>query len=289
MLQNIIFPVNQIFKYQLTGKFQALSPEWKHDHAALVDYELIIVTEGDLYLSYQGQNFHVSKNEYLILPPSNTYREGYKEAYSSFYWMHFLVELGSLPPTLNSSYTPNQQLTESFLIPQQGALPRPEKVIVQMKQLQDIVKNNYPQISLDSMTTSIITELYGQLQVRPARTKNKLHLQQQIYNDIVDYIETNIHMNLKVQDVADAFNYNPKYLSHLFYELYGMPLKQFILDRKIETANFMLADNDKQIKEIANDLGFSDVHNFTRAYKKRTGITPTEYRNAFSKRLLFYK
>ena len=51
----------------------------------------------------------------------------------------------------------------------------------------------------------------------------------------------------------------------------------------------MLTDDDKPIKEIASDLGFSDVHNFTRAYKRRTGITPTEYRNAFSKRLLFHK
>lgn len=290
MVQNIIFPLNQIYKYNMTGKFKALSPEWKHDHAPLIDYELIIVTEGELFLSYQGQNFHILKNQHLILPPSTTYREGYKEAYSSFYWMHFTVDLAGNPTTIKSSYMPNPTVTDCFLIPQTGNLPRPEKVIVQMKQLQDIVKNGYPQASLNAMCTSIITELYGQLTVMPMRSSgNANYSQQQVYNDIVDYITTNIHLNLKVQDIAEHFNYNPKYLSHLFFELYGVPLKQFILDRKIESANFMLSDNDKPIKEIANDLGFSDVHNFTRAYKRKTGITPTEYRNAFSKRLLFYK
>ncbi len=52
MLQNIIFPLNQIFKYNMTGKFKALFPEWKHNHAPLIDYELIIVTEWELFLSY---------------------------------------------------------------------------------------------------------------------------------------------------------------------------------------------------------------------------------------------
>lgn len=290
MIQNIIFPSNQIFKYHLTGKFKALSKNWKHNHAPLTDYELIIVTEGDLYLSYQENNFHVKKNEYLILPPSATCRDGYKMAYSSFYWMHFAVDLGTMPSTLKPSYMPNTDITDCFLIPQTGALPRPEKVIVQMKQLQDIVKNSYPQISLDTMTTSILAELYGQLKVIPQRSNSsKFRPEQQVYNDILDFIETNMDKNLKVQDVASSFGYNSKYLSHLFFELYGVPLKQFILDRKIETANFMLTDDDKPIKEIASDLGFSDVHNFTRAYKRRTGITPTEYRNAFSKRLLFHK
>lgn len=64
MLQNIIFPLNQIFKYNMTGKFKALFPEWKHNHAPLIDYELIIVTEGELFLSYQGHNFHIAKSGY---------------------------------------------------------------------------------------------------------------------------------------------------------------------------------------------------------------------------------
>ncbi len=290
MRQNLLFPTNQIFHYIFTGKFQALSPEWKHDYAPLSDYELIIVTDGDLYISYQDNHFHVTKNQYLILPPSHSFREGYKEAYSSFYWLHFTVDLGQMPSSLKSDYSPLRKSQDCFFIPQTGYLPRPEKIVVQMKQLQDIVKSGYPSICLHAMTTSIITELYGQLQAIPLTQEKKTPAGQiQIYNDIVDYIQANIHKNLKVHDVAEAFDYNPKYLSHLFFELYGVTLKQFIINRKIETANFMLSDNDKRISEIATDLGFSDVHNFTRTYKNKTGITPTEYRNAFSKRLLFHK
>ena len=94
--------------------------------------------------------------------------------------------------------------------------------------------------------------------------------------------------NIKISDIADEFGYNPKYLSHLFVEIRNIPLKQFIISQKMDAANFMLADNDKTVSQIASDLGFSDVHNFARAYKKYTGLTPSEYRNAFAKRMLFH-
>ena len=67
-----------------------------------------------------------------------------------------------------------------------------------------------------------------------------------------------------------------------------MPLKQYILRVKIEQANFLLTDTNKSVSEIARELGFSDNHNFSRTYKRLTGLTPSEYRDTFSKRLLFH-
>ena len=53
----MVFPDNQIFNYLRSGKFEALSNEWKHESMPLLfDYEFIIVTEGTLYLKYM-RNF----------------------------------------------------------------------------------------------------------------------------------------------------------------------------------------------------------------------------------------
>ncbi len=288
-MRYIIFPENRQFKYALTGKFKALSSEWKHELFSLVDYELIVMTEGILYLKYCGEKFTVKKGQYLILPPSEDFRVGFKEAYCSFYWAHFTLEQKDLPLTID---TPKESLSNLrdkayFAIPQQGDIPRPEKMVVQMKQLQDIVKNNYPAVSLNSMITSIVGELYGQLSLSEPVYQD-LAGRKQIYMDIIDYIQTNLHRNIKIAEIADAFGYNPKYLSHLFAEIRGIPLKQFILSQKIDAANFMLSDNDKAVTAIASELGFSDVHNFARTYKKMTGLTPSEYRNAYAKRMLFH-
>lgn len=281
----LCLPDNQLYSYLFTGKFKAPSPDWKHEKLYLGEYELIAMTEGTLYLNYCNENFTVNSGEYLLLPPCNAWRQGVKSAYCAFYWMHFTTVPGDIPLTLSGNAVPttNQSF---FTIPQTGKIPKPEKLVVLMKQLQDMVKNQYPAVALNAMSTTIITELYGQL---ASRTPMEIQAQsqKQIYYDIMDYIKTNISKNLKISDIAQAFGYNEKYLSHRFAEIIGIPLKQYILKAKMDTANFMLTDTNKSISEIAGSLGFSDSHNFTRAYKKQTGLTPSEYRNAFSKRLLF--
>lgn len=283
-------PTNKLYSYHYTGKFRALSSEWKHEKFPLADYELIVMTEGELYLRYQDKNYTVKKGEYLLLPPSHKgFREGFREAYCSFYWMHFVAEHDPLIPyeiSFNNKTTP-PHYTDYCTIPQCAVIPRIERVVVMMKQLQDMVKNNYPTVSLDAMVTSIMLELYGEVSVVSPESEDPAS-NKQIYLDIIDYIQTNISRNIKISEIADEFGYNPKYLSHLFVEIRGIPLKQFILSQKMDAANFMLADNDKTVTQIAAELGFSDVHNFAKTYKKVTGLTPSEYRNAFSKRMLFH-
>lgn len=158
-----------------------------------------------------------------------------------------------------------------------------------MKQLQDAVKSQYPDAALNAMTTTVLLELYSQLQMNTQSLTLTKPSQKQIYHDIIDFVKLNINKNLKVADVAKNFGYNEKYLSHLFASIAGIPLKQFILTHKIDSANFLLTDTNKSISLIAYELGFSDSHNFARAYKKITGLTPSEYRNAFAKRMLFHK
>ena len=67
-----------------------------------------------------------------------------------------------------------------------------------------------------------------------------------------------------------------------------LPLKQFILKSKIDEANYLLTDTNLSIGEIAVKLGYTDAHNFARTYKKSTGLSPSAYREAYAKRLLFH-
>ena len=278
-------PARQLFHYVVTGKFKAPNADWKHEHFYLGEYELFVMTEGTLYLSYNGDDFTVKQGEYLLLPPCNSWRQGFKSAYSSFYWLHFSVS-GDYPIEQSPDMVTDPEAF--FTIPQTGTIPKPEKVAVLMKQLQDEVKNKYPALTLDSMSTSVLMELYGQLCLNTP-TGSRTPVQKQIHSDIIDYIQRNITTNLKISDIAAHFGYNEKYLSHLFAEITGIPLKQFILSRKMDAANFMLTDSNKPITEIARELGFSDNHNFSRSYRNFTGLTPTEYRNAFAGRMLYHE
>lgn len=271
--------------YHMTGKFEALSEDWKHSFLLLEDYELFVMTKGTLYLEYNNRQYTVTEGQMLLLPPvepPNNTRKGYESSACSFYWMHFGVPALPPPPALISTIS----------IPEQARLAYPEKIVILMKQLQDMSRACASAHTLNYMTTSILCQVYDDVvatyseqNVTSAITGSKKS-RSQLYNDIVDYVVHNIHSGITVSQVARHFGYNDKYISHMFREISGVTLKQFILQKKAEEASFFLTDTNLSVEEIAYRLGYSDSHNFTRSYKRETGFSPTAYRNAFSKRVL---
>lgn len=287
------FPIHFPISYHFTGKFKAPSSNWKHENLPLDDYELFIVTEGTLYLQYQEHRYTIKKGESLLLPPAfppNNRRKGYRASFCAFYWMHFSCKEETSRLNLDGSL--NQQGSslnrEKLLIPSSFTLPNMEKVLILLRQLQNAVRDNYPQSLLNYMATIVLGELHQQFDSQMNRFA-KEQKKNQLYYDIVDYINRNIDKNITVASIADEFGYNEKYLSHMFGQISGLTLKQFILQNKISKANFLLSDTNMLVTEISNSLGFSDCHNFMKCYKRITGLTPTEYRNSFSKRMLFHK
>ena len=289
------FTIDNALEYVLTGKFEALSPNWMHETMELIDYELFVISKGPLYLSYQNQDFTVNTGETLLLPPGQppaNLRRGFRPSDCSFYWMHFTSSHPVTPVITEDGVTDTlSYLTENnirLLIPQYCRTLNTEKIIVLMKQLQDAVRSQYDRLTINYMTTLILCEIHNQ-HIRQLNVSIPAKNQRQMFQDILDYIKRHIQENIRVADIAGHFGYNDKYLSHMFSSIAGMSLKRYIMKAKIDEANFMLTDTNMTILEISVALGFADSHNFMKFYKKMTGLTPSEYRNAFSKRMLYHK
>lgn len=276
--------------YEYTGKFQAPSVDWEHEKMPLMNYELIVMTEGRLYLSYAEKNYVVKEGEYLLLSPTSpiSYRKGFKTAYCSFYWLHFTIDNDVTNVDLSDPDLELMKNENTVLLPAKARLAYPDKVIVLMKQLQDSIRSGCSSLTKNYMSTTVLCELYDQTFKEKIENIRGDYSKKQVYYDIVDYISENIYQELKVTDIAEKFGYNAKYLSHVFNCITGTSLKQFVLQKKVAEANFMLMDTNKTVREISVCLGFSDYHNFMKTYKKLTGLTPTGYRNAYAKRMLFH-
>ena len=89
-------PSNTVYEYIFTGKFQAPSPHWIHQESPLKDYELFVVTEGTLYISYQGEAFTVETGDFLLLPPGGI-RKGVRPSDCSFLLAALCYGTESLP------------------------------------------------------------------------------------------------------------------------------------------------------------------------------------------------
>jgi AraC family transcriptional regulator, arabinose operon regulatory protein len=272
------FRVDAPVGMDMTGKFVSPSPEWKHMYRILMNFELFIQTRGIMYISCGTERFALREGEFLLMPP-RTQQYGYQESDCSFYWLHF---------TTNGHETIHGAAGEIvyepgvIVLPQTGTLHSPEKLIVMLKQLQDSIRSYREQTLNNYLITSILCEIYNQMFLDQNRFR-KLQ-KQQLYNDVVDYIKWNRHENIIVTYLAQHFGYNAKHLSSLFSAMSGITLKQFMMQEKREAAKFLLTDTNQKINEISMQLGFPDCHSFTKSFKKITGLTPTDYRNAYANR-----
>ena len=81
-----------------------------------------------------------------------------------------------------------------------------------------------------------------------------------------------------VKYCADAMNLSPNYFSDLLKSETGKNTQEHIHYYLLEKAKTLLASTDKSINEIAYELGFEYPQNFSKLFRKKTGLSPTLYR-----------
>lgn len=92
------------------------------------------------------------------------------------------------------------------------------------------------------------------------------------------YIEENYMEPITTDDVANSVYFSPGYANLLFNEEYGVTIFGYITQYRMKKAKEYLKDTNEQITRIAELVGYSGKTSFYLAFKRHTGISPTEYR-----------
>ena len=99
----------------------------------------------------------------------------------------------------------------------------------------------------------------------------------QIVEKVAKYVREHYADSLMLEDLTQRFNYSMAYLSHIFHKKRGKTLSEYITEVRMEKANELLVDTSLSIQEIGERVGYRNSNYFSRKYKKRFGMTPTEY------------
>lgn len=97
--------------------------------------------------------------------------------------------------------------------------------------------------------------------------------------NVISYIQLKYSEPITVETIAFACGLNRSYLTRLFKNATGYSLQEYLIVYRMKMACKMLVDTNMNIQTISNKIGYSDAFTFTKAFKKHTGKSPSEYRH----------
>lgn len=101
--------------------------------------------------------------------------------------------------------------------------------------------------------------------------------------NVFSYIENNMSMKISINTLAAISHMHPTHFIRYFKKETGQTPGEYISQRKMERAKYLLESTELQICEISEQLGFYDAMHFSKVFKKRYSVTPTTYRKIYSK------
>lgn len=122
--------------------------------------------------------------------------------------------------------------------------------------------------------------------------KNRLSssARQRTEDDIIRRINTfmadNISSNLTLDQICHFLNMGKTHLKTIFKNKTGMGTLEYFKMMKIEQAKIYIREEQQNLTEISEKLGYSSIHSFSRHFKCVTGMSPSEYAKTIKSKLL---
>lgn len=102
---------------------------------------------------------------------------------------------------------------------------------------------------------------------------------------VIKFMDENADKRLCISDIAKGVNKSESELKRIFKEETGMGVMTYFRNMKINYAKRMLREKNQNITEIAMNLGYNDIHHFSKQFKSITGMSPREYADSIKSRL----
>lgn len=139
----------------------------------------------------------------------------------------------------------------------------------------------------EAMRKLIITELLLRIDNSSVSATSKTLIQQdekvRIAEEVLTYILRHYREAITIEDVANGIDLSKSYISHIFKEVTGYSIMNFLMRyRLFASADALLVNRTKTIKEIAFENGFESDAHFSRFFRKIFGQTPNGYRKNYS-------
>ena len=114
------------------------------------------------------------------------------------------------------------------------------------------------------------------------KVRQRIIINEKLKEKILDYLDEHfMERDLSQQSVADQFDISVYSLSKMFNEQIGTRFVDYINGKRVEYAKTLLVTTEKNVKEIALEVGYAGQKYFTEIFKKYAGRTPVQFRGEY--------
>ncbi len=154
--------------------------------------------------------------------------------------------------------------------------------------LQKMIKKEHPEFGAEQFISMSLESLLIHLRrngfaEQPLQQKvsfqtiNRSNADDDILEKVTGYFNSHVTDQLAIKMICHDNLVSYSKLKSLFRQHYDCGVLEYFNQTRINAARRMIRDNDLNISEIADKLGYSSVHYFSRQFKQKTGMSPTEY------------
>lgn len=241
--------------FETCGQFVSRG-EWIHPTRVLHSFEIIFVTAGKVHIRQEGREYHLGKNDVLLLSPEKEHGGISPSRDVSFFWLHFR---GAIRP-IESCFRFDEGRTTALLS------------LFRML-LHNVNTPFYPTSSSEYLTRLILNEI-SYLSDRNSDSDS-------LPRRAAEFIAANLALRPSVNDIAAHFGYNPDYLCRVFKKRHGQTLQAFIIAQTVKHAEFLLLHSEMKLSEVSSALGFESENAFSKFFKYHEGVTPSQYASVY--------
>ncbi|HLU21241.1 MAG TPA: helix-turn-helix domain-containing protein [Bacillaceae bacterium] len=236
------------------------------------DWLMIFTVEGEGNFQIGSFHHHSHAGDVVIIKPNTAHMYEVRENQSwEFYWSHFIpapdwFQFFTFSEPEKGMYT--LHITDSSI----------QKRIIHA--FQNIINDHFDSSSYQK--DLLLNDLHQIILLLARENWNNV-----FYNydpritEVMDVMKHRFAENLSVQELASYAALSESRFANLFKQQVGDTVISTLIKIRMQRAILLLKHTNKQISEIAHEVGFENPFYFTRKFKQLHGISPSEYRNQF--------
>ncbi len=243
------------------GSFQC-SPSYSYGPSIRTRTIIHYIHSGKGILSLNEKKYEIGPGQAFIIPEGVS---AYYEADHYDPWHYSWLHISG--PMLNS-------VLEQAGLDLENPVYTPSQPCPQIDDAIFAIIKNYEQ---PFFTIGKVYEIFNCF-VSYSSSKKEIEIDNQIsyVKNTIRFIRYKYSINIKVEDIADALGVNRSYLSRLFKEATGSTIQDYLLRYRMNEATKLLTNPDNSVSYVAFAVGYNDAFTFSKAYKRYTGISPSQ-------------